>query len=281
MAVTFVEHVRKTIEADLKYKDGSLSKTHINTLLQTAFIDPFVPEAVISLIIHGAKIGERGVRTAIAQESIEILQTLVSHGYDIDTDISLRGSWLHHALGSNVLRWDAVKWLLERGADVNGDTGFRSESYLFQAVRSGSVVKTRLLLLHGARMEDGLVTAALNMWQGAEEMLQLLLEYGADINEVNPEKSVYGAPLHHVAGFMMQRHPAQLIPLLLKYGADPYVRNDRNQTPLDVAIWSGNKVARQLLKREMRIREGWVKTIEEVDIEETMGYFATLEDPGD
>ena len=91
-------------------------------------------------------------------------------------------------------------------------------------------------------------------WYGDLEMVQVLLDYKANVNVQDP---VNWTPIHYVSrGFRTQPAPhniRQLFPdvarLLLEHGADPNVRTNFGQTPLYLAAADGTaEVVRVLLE---------------------------------
>jgi uncharacterized protein len=103
---------------------------------------------------------------------------------------------------------DAVRLLLERGADAN------------QESRHAQIV---VRPLHSAAADGG-----------STEVAQLLLDAGADVNAKQPGGFT---PLHAAA----QVGNEELVALLLERGADPAARLDDGRTPADLAREAGHR----------------------------------------
>ena len=73
------------------------------------------------------------------------------------------------------------------------------------------------------------------------EKIQLLLDYGAPVNDVGPKGRT---ALHYAAagGFL------RVIRLLLEHGADATVRDEAGNTPRDLALQRGKTAAAALIK---------------------------------
>jgi len=136
---------------------------------------------------------------------------------------------------------EMVKWLLDRGADINAGRDpkvYRSLSPLSAAVRHGDRALVELLLDRGADpnapKEDALQVA---VGAGRAEIVKLLLERKAAPNrpskdEANPFGSTYHSPLHIAAG----RGYVEITALLIDHGADIELADHEKLTPLDAAM---------------------------------------------
>ena len=105
-----------------------------------------------------------------------------------------------------------------------------SEHVLFQAVRRGDSALLKDLLRRGTppdvRADDGSTPLMYAALHGSTEMVELLLERGADpraANKLNVTALLWGA-----------QH-AEKVRLLIDRGADPNARSDLGNTPLMVA----------------------------------------------
>ncbi|WP_175989092.1 ankyrin repeat domain-containing protein [Bacillus sp. Marseille-Q1617] len=148
----------------------------------------------------------------------------------------------------------------------------------FAAIQNGDIDVVEQSLqadtnLCNAEDENGLIALGVAAHYGQMGIVQLLLNYGADIKSVSNSKVSYipsnsalhaaiagkapkelvefllieGADIHgidsegytplHVAAF---EGDEDLVTLLLEFSADPDFRNDANQTPFDIAEDRGN-----------------------------------------
>ena len=116
---------------------------------------------------------------------VDILSLLLEHGADMSSPGYFDGTPLHgSSLGGEV---NAGQFLLDRGADINArDRG--AFTPLFRAVANEDVETVRMLLERGARTDgphdnayDGAVLHR-GVRAGNIQVLQLLLEHGADAN---------------------------------------------------------------------------------------------------
>ncbi|NKB72583.1 MAG: hypothetical protein GKR89_36365 [Candidatus Latescibacteria bacterium] len=165
--------------------------------------------------------------------------------------------------------------LLQAGADPNRkeDADPYRVNYLHSAAILDDAVACRLLLEHGAKVNDKAVTgaawgnsdpAALAVlleyggdpnamsegwgtihwasWANAESV-KLLVDAGADLNVPAPGRTD-DTPLHFAAG----RGKNEIVQVLLAAGADPTRRNANGETALELAIRKGQAKAAELLQ---------------------------------
>ncbi|KAA0194700.1 Poly [ADP-ribose] polymerase [Fasciolopsis buskii] len=141
--------------------------------------------------------GDTAVLEAAKRGDLLKLQRLITASNINCRDTQGRNSApLHLAAGYNNV--EVVQFLLETGADVNAKD------------------KGGLIPLHNASS------------YGHVDVAALLIRYGTSVNSV--DKWGY-TPLHEAA----QKGRTQLCALLLAHGADPSIRNQENQIPLDLA----------------------------------------------
>ncbi|KAJ3017124.1 UNVERIFIED_CONTAM: hypothetical protein HDU68_011832 [Siphonaria sp. JEL0065] len=187
---------------------------------------------------------------------------------------------------------DALKLLIENGADVNVEAGrwprtplyaaaqnghvnaisilLENDSFaLVAAVRVGDVDAARLLLEHGAAVdvvENNMAPLHFASALGNEDVVQLLLEFGANANTAGPENTM---PLH----FASLRNHVNVVRLLLDHGAwIDAVCVDMN-TPITSAIESGGvEVLRLLLERGANVDVETRNKITPLHIAAQLGY---------
>ncbi|KAK1903129.1 Ankyrin repeat and SOCS box protein 11 [Dissostichus eleginoides] len=201
------------------------------------------------------------------------LRNLIAQGFHVDTLSLDRVSPLHEAcLGSH---YACAKFLLDSGANVEA-VSTDSATPLFNSCSSGSAACVRLMLQHGAsthtpyQLVSPLHEAAK---KGHRECLELLLSYGAHIDM---ELQVGGTPLYSACTAQTaacvrallcsgadvrigcgQDSPlhaavrsggADVVDLLLDFGADGCCRNAEGKTPLDLSL--PNSTVRETLQKK-------------------------------
>lgn len=150
---------------------------------------------------------------------------------------------LHYLAVENHI--DAVRTLVTRGANVNtlSDVG---GTPLCEAASLGYVDLVKYLLSVGARLKvDGqhepTIHAAVR--SGKPELVKLILEAGADVNEI---ASLHETPLHVAAE---EDENTEIVRILVTAGADLRARRIFDETPLAVAQRAGAaKVAEELIR---------------------------------
>ena len=145
--------------------------------------------------------------------------------------------WLSHACGvgrrqsgSLVREGDALSHATQTRATtgrVMEDDQELNEA-LVDAARYGEMNEVHDFLTRGARADagDGLLYAAAN---GHEEIVQVLLEFGADVNKAN----VQGSTALHWA--CLNGH-VSIVQLLIDKGGNASACNQAGRTPLDEAM---------------------------------------------
>ena len=133
---------------------------------------------------------------------------------------------------------NVVKFLLEKGSDAS--SYLSGHSSLDAAIMANSPAMIRLLLQHGAMIEDrgvggrpAMISAAAN---GSVESLQELLDCGADPNATD----LLGNTALHLAASEIKEKSSRVINLLLCRGADKNIPNLAGVTANTLALRSLN-----------------------------------------
>jgi ankyrin repeat protein len=158
---------------------------------------------------------------------------------------------LHWAVA--VGQWRLAELFLDYGADLDASdlrwgAGQPSPTPLLRAVQSGRFEMVRFLAIRGADLEAkdwyGRTALHLAVNTGRYEIARFLLEdcyanpspwadrSGYPINFEEGVPPSLDTPLHDAVG----HGDARMIALLLRHGADPTLRNDSGQTPLDLIV---------------------------------------------
>ena len=133
---------------------------------------------------------------------------------------------------------DALKLLIEAGADVNAKNAFDATALMWAA---GDIGKVRLLLSKGADVKarsklgrTPLLLAAFH--DGASEIVRLMIDKGADVMARDKD----GASVLEAAAWV---NDAESVRLLLSKGADPNTKDAARLTPLLQAASNGDRNA--------------------------------------
>jgi len=161
----------------------------------------------------------------------EICDWLIDHGAVVTRGREKSSTPVCHALRGG--HAELASHIIDRGG----------KSTLHQAVQCSHLVRARQLLNSGADanhdddpdyLDNPLVTA---VFKDSPEMVQLLIEFGADPNQQSKPSSsrhgVYGGDtaLHHAVSI----GSAKMVKLLLAHGADPDIPNANGLSPLEEA----------------------------------------------
>ena len=166
-------------------------------------------DVVTQLLDKGANVNARGPRGqtalmwAVAEQHPEVVKVLLSHGADIraqsDTLSQVMAVPPHGKL------------------EYNRSIPFGGETALMFAARVGDLASAQLLLSAGANVNDkdawGVSAMVLAAHSGFTEMVEFLLDKGADANAVGP-----GFTALHEA---IMRRDEKMVTALLAHGANP------------------------------------------------------------
>jgi ankyrin repeat protein len=197
-------------------------------------------EVVAALIRHGADVnaGNRGgvtplLASARQQQNPEVIRLLAEAGADLEAR-DRNGTALQLVLSEG--RQDVVEELLKHGANVNAEPNLHAD--LGWSIRTTDEWP---LNVAGAR------PLYLAVWGWSAEVAELLLDRGAEIDALS-----YGWSALHAA---VVRRDGPMAELLLRRGADRYIRSDVNssvgveynhRTPMDLLV--GFRRSAQLLR---------------------------------
>ncbi len=170
---------------------------------------------------------------AAAQGATEEVRRLLDAGASANAE-DRRETALSFAGRSHLGNAATVQLLLERGALVNGDPKRGTVNPLVRASHQSDAVIIRPLVTRGANVnavQPGLSPGLMPLQELVKwaelETLALLLEHGADINQM----SWGGAALHSATAVGRP----DVVAFLLSNGADPALLDARGQTAVDSA----------------------------------------------
>lgn len=171
---------------------------------------------------------------AAREGHLEAVKWLLDNGADIEgKDSREGGALLHAAIGAHK---EVLEYLLAKGADVNAmdNNGRTAAHYLCQfAMQWGSAKITQTV--------NGVTTELENpQFKKHTEIFKILLD---NMKEVNLFSSYGYTPLHHAA----ETNNVTFINMLLDHGAEVNIINPKDYTSLHAACDAGNLEAAQAL----------------------------------
>ncbi|KAH7312025.1 ankyrin repeat-containing domain protein [Rhexocercosporidium sp. MPI-PUGE-AT-0058] len=178
-------------------------------------------DAVAPLFEACALITKEVLVEAACREDVDLYQTMLNYGWDINSVELAVGGESH------------VKWFLDHGADPNL-TGKYASPLGTAALEPLSGV-LEIPISHGAELDPYALFKAMSpRGKGGIPVMTYLIDHGIDINAVRPE---YGTPLHYAVNLGITAK--ERLELLLQRGADRTVQKSSGLTPAELAEKKG------------------------------------------
>lgn len=175
----------------------------------------------------------RMLKTASSCGDIEVMNSLIENGADVNGPWNSRGSPLQVATDSGQVK--AMELLIEKGADINIISEEKGTLLEIATSSFSSIEAMRLLISKGAPINEGCRRSrgplAIAAASRAFDKMDLLLSHGADINAPLGE---WGSPL----GTAVAKGKLESVEYFLEKGADVNISCPRYGCPLSLAAYS-------------------------------------------
>ena len=194
------------------------------------------------------RVGGGGSGLHLAVRHPDALRLLIEHGADPNMrDLGDNASPLHFAAGHGNL--ESVRVLLDAGADVHGSGDLHKGDVIGWAARTGNERVVDLLVERGARHH---IFSAMAL--GDRTLVERLVEEDPDCLFRRRSRFESGHTPVHAAfvppdglGFLAGGPDYAMLSLLIELGADVDAPDDKGRTPLAMAMLRGDAQATRLL----------------------------------
>jgi ankyrin repeat protein len=191
--------------------------------------------------------GSTGLHLAVRHP--DAVRLLIEHGADPNVrDVGDNATPLHFAAANGCL--ESVRILLDAGADVHGTGDVHTGEVIGWAARQGNEAVIDLLLERGARHH---IFSAMAL--GDRDLVRRLVDENPEClarrrsrfeNEHTPLHAAFAPP--DGLGWLSGRPDYAMMKLLIELGADIEAKDDKGRTPLALAMLRGDQEAMRLLK---------------------------------
>lgn len=182
--------------------------------------------------------------------NVDIIQFLIDHGAD-PNGRNLKGTpETPLSIACSFGQTDAARYLIEKGADVNFIPQYSKSDFgstaLTGAISSGSLEIVKLLIQHGANINENdpnegypLTVAA---FFRSKVILEVLLKNGAEVNGKDNDENT---------ALILAARDGDIdnVKLLLQYHADKSIKNKSGETALTVSKSANSAEINQLLQK--------------------------------
>lgn len=181
----------------------------------------------------GGYLGEFALHAAVRQENVDVVRALVEHGSDVDAADKDGCTALHLSV-----RWGGVGTihaLVQAGANVQ-TRDKAGVTPLHDAVRDGRLWLVDMLVEAGANVQARDEAGITPLHHAASRTNQVaalaLVKHGAEVNT----KTDGGrhTPLHYASCHAGRQGTAQVVDVLLRWGADETIVNKDGKSPADI-----------------------------------------------
>jgi ankyrin repeat protein len=208
-------------------------------------------EKMRRLIDHGANVNARSEtdRTALLVAAsypgtVSALRLLLDHGADLRAEDRGGSTALSLAVRSSSV--DVVQFLAGKGLDPKGLRPLDQ-----RAGFSRNDLPTTDYLLKTASMPSADVFAVSAIWQPVDRMARWI-ELGGNVNASLSVAQYARTPLMNAV--TSEAEGVDTVRLLLDHGADPNAKMTEGETPLDWALYSGDRAKIQALEQHGAVR---------------------------
>jgi ankyrin repeat protein/catechol 2,3-dioxygenase-like lactoylglutathione lyase family enzyme len=209
------------------------------------------------------RVAAGGTGLHLAVRHPDALRLLLEHGADPNVrDTGDNASPLHFAAANGEL--ESVRILLDAGADVHGTGDLHKSDVIGWAARMGNENVIDLLLERGARHH---IFSAMAL--GDRSLVGQLIEEDPDALLRRRSRFESGqTPLHAAfappdgLGFLSGKPDYAMLQLLIELGADLDATDGKGRTPLAVAMLRGDREAVRLLKAAGAVEPGNIQTVD-------------------
>ncbi|XP_057336427.1 putative ankyrin repeat protein RF_0381 [Microplitis mediator] len=164
---------------------------------------------------------------AVEKNQVEMVAYLLRKNAKVHSDHQVLSPLQIAAMNNNTT---IFKMLMECGAKVSDNNIYKNKSPIKLAVEHNNIEIARVIVKHknfGIKCDQSLLRMAVK--KDNLEMVSLLLEIGADVNEYDKNRS---APIHHA--LMVDND--DILQLLIDYGADINAKNKYGETPVYLVL---------------------------------------------
>lgn len=194
------------------------------------------------------RVGGGGTGLHLAAPHPDALRLLLQHGADPNArDLGDNAGPLHFAAATGNI--DSVRLLLDAGADVHGTGDLHGGGVIGWAARKGNEAVVELLVERGARHH---IFSAMAL--GDRALVERVVEEDPECLSSHRSRFESGQTPVHASfappdglGFLTGQPDYAMLALLIDLGADLETPDDRGRTPLEVAMLRGDAEAMRLL----------------------------------